>query len=163
MASSQATADINCEPIAEKTISITWPSVSATAWGQFLGRLYAIPYGVPIFNVGNLCILLSILVAVPLYLWNFIPKYGTRYRITSRRILIERGASATVEQALPLDGFDKVTVTVRSGQEWFRSADVTFSRGGEPVLDLPGVPYPIGFVKTCEQAQSAFQFSRSTP
>jgi len=159
MASIPATAKPARDSELEKTILVTWPSVSATAWGQFLGRWYANPYGVPVFNVGNLCVLLSIPIAVPLYLRNFAPRFATRYRITNRRILVERGVKGNIEKALSLDEFDQVTFSTKPGQAWFRSADVTFFNTGEPILELPGVPYPTGFVKTCRNAQAAFRFA----
>ncbi|MEW4453148.1 PH domain-containing protein [Bremerella sp. JC817] len=141
----------------ESTALIVWPSVSATSWGQFLGRLYDIKTGIPVFNVGNLMVLASIPVAIPLYLWNVLPVVGTRYRITNRHINVERGVSGVVERQIALDEFDRMEIDEQPGQAWFRSADLIFYLKDEEVFRLAGVPYPKVFRASCQKAMMTYR------
>ncbi len=136
----------------ESTLQIVWPSVSASRTGQMLGRLYENKTGFSIFTIGNLLVLLSIPIAVPLYLWNALPVVGTRYCITNRHVNVERGIQGTMERQIALDAFDQIEIRQQPGQAWFRSADLVFLRGEEVAFTLPGVPYPEVFRSACQKA-----------
>lgn len=153
----QAIAGLSLSSQQESTALIVWPSVSATSIGQFLGRLYANKAGVSFFSVGNLFVLLSIPVAIPLYLWNVLPVVGTRYRITNRHVNVERGVQGVMERQIALDAFDQIEVRQQPGQAWFRSADLVFFKGEEEVFSLPGVPYPEGFRTACQKASMTYR------
>ncbi|QDU77578.1 hypothetical protein Pan97_46500 [Bremerella volcania] len=153
----QAIAGLSLSSEQESTALIVWPSVSATTIGQFLGRLYEKKGGVSFLNVGNLFVLLSIPIAIPLYLWNVLPMVGTRYRITNRHVNVERGVQGVLERQIALDQFDQIEVRQLPGQAWFRSADLIFFMGEEEVFSLPGVPYPEGFRTACLKASMTFR------
>lgn len=161
----QAIAGLSLSSQHESTAIVVWPSVSATDTGQALGKLYEKKDGTGIFTLGNLFVLLSIPIAIPLYLWNFLPVVGTRYRITNRRILIERGIQGTTEKEIGLDQFDRIEIQQKPGQVWFRSADMIFWQtaksdgieGETEVLRLPGVPYPEVFQAACKKAAMTFR------
>ncbi|MBA2117118.1 PH domain-containing protein [Bremerella alba] len=153
----QAIAGLTLSSQHESTALIVWPSVSATSIGQFLGRLYEKKAGVSFFTVGNLFVLLSIPIAVPLYLWNALPVVGTRYRITNRHVNVERGIQGAMERQIALDEFDQIEVRQLPGQAWFRSADLVFFKGGQQVFALPGVPYPESFRAACNKAAMTFR------
>lgn len=153
----QAIAGLSLSSQQESTALIVWPSVSATSFGQFLGRLYEKKAGLGFLTVGNLFVLLSIPIAIPLYLWNVLPVVGTRYRITNRHINVERGVQAIMERQIALDQFDQIEIQQQPGQAWFRSADLVFSRGEEEVFSLLGVPYPEGFRTACQKASMTYR------
>lgn len=147
----------------EATALVVWPSVSATPIGQFLGRLYEKREGTGVLTLGNLFVFLSIPIAVPLYLANVLPVIGTRYRITNRSILVERGVQAVVERQVALDQFDRIEIDQKPGQAWFRSADMIFWRNSSPeaseveVFRLAGVPYPESFQAACRKAAMTYR------
>ena len=153
----QAIAGLSLSSQKESTALIVWPSVSATSTGKFLGRLYAKRSGVSIFTLGNLFVLLSIPIAIPLYLWNVLPVLGTRYRITNRHVNVERGLQGEMERQILLDEFDQIEVHQQPGQAWFRSADLVFLKGKEEVFFLSGVPYPEGFRTACQKAAMTYR------
>lgn len=153
----QAIAGLSLSSQRESTALIVWPSVSATSIGQFLGRMYEKKAGVSVVNVGNFFVLLSIPIAIPLYLWNVLPGVGTRYRITNRHVSIERGVQGEMERQIALDQFDQIEIRQKPGQAWFRSADLVFLKGAEEVFLLPGVPYPEGFRAACNKASMTFR------
>lgn len=147
----------------ESTALVVWPSVSAKPMGQYLGRLYEKKEGVGLFTLGNFFVLLSIPIAIPLYLANVLPVVGIRYRITNRSILVERGVQAVVERQIALDEFDYIKIDQKPGQAWFRSADMIFFRTvspeveGEEVFRLAGVPYPESFQAACRKAAMTYR------
>ena len=153
----QAIAGLSLSSQHESTALIVWPSVSATSTGQFLGRLYEKKAGISFFTLGNLFVLLSIPIAIPLYLWNVLPVVGTRYRITNRHVNVERGVQGVMERQIALDGFDQIEIRQQPGQAWFRSADLVFIQGEQEVFSLPGVPYPEGFRAACNKAAMTYR------
>ena len=163
----QAIAGLSLSSQHEATAIVVWPSVSAAEIGQKLGKLYEKKEGRGVFTLGNLFVLLSIPLAIPLYLWNFLPVVGTRYRITNRRVIVERGIQGGSEREVGLDQFDRIEIVQKPGQAWFRSADMIFwqkqpsTAGGEQqeleVLRLPGVPYPDVFRAACQKAAMTYR------
>lgn len=151
---------------------MVWPSISAGAWGQWLGRVYLNRLGVRIGGVrltlGWLAVIVTAPFAALLYLGRKAPRKplvffgpvnrdGVRYRLTTQRLLVEHPFekdSPPVAQ-LSIAGFDTVDIDVQPGQEWFRSGDVVFSQGGEERLRLAGVPRPEPFVRTMLKTQQA--------
>ncbi|PQO33739.1 PH domain-containing protein [Blastopirellula marina] len=164
----QAIAGLSLSSQHEATAIVVWPSVSATETGQMLGRLYEKKEGVGIFSLGNLLALLSIPIAIPLYLWNFLPVVGTRYRITNRQVIVERGIQGVAEKQIGLDQFDRIEIEQKPGQAWFRSADMIFWQTKSPesadgrreemeVFRLAGVPYPEVFRAACQKASMTYR------
>jgi hypothetical protein len=141
----------------ESTIMTTWPSMGATAFGQTLGRAYGIRAGLGnILTVGNLIALAAIPQALLLYLLNILPWSCRRYRLTNRRLVVEKGLNAKVDKEVPLDKFDAVEVIVHPGQEWYRCGDLTFLNGKVETFRLVGVPHPESFRQTCLKAARGY-------
>ncbi len=161
----QAIAGLSLSSQHESTAIVVWPSVSASETGQMLGRLYEKKDGVGVFTLGNLFAVLSIPLAVPLYLWNFLPVVGTRYRITNRQVIVERGIQGSAEKQIGLDQFDRIEINQKPGQAWFRSADMIFWQTTSPdgeqqereVFRLAGVPYPDVFRAACQKAAMTYR------
>lgn len=153
----QAIPGLSISQQREATALVVWPSVSATAAGRFLGRLYEMRWGVPVFNLGTLFLVLSIPVALPLYLANFLPGVGTRYRITNRRIAVQRGLGDNIQREIGLDQFDRIEIEQRPGQAWFRAGDLCFFEGDRETFHLAGVPYPQVFRTACLKGSMTFR------
>src|SRR5256885_8938343 len=137
-AMSTATAPAPTEPIAgvvpaeirEVTVMTVWPSVAKYGLGRALGALFAIRWpDVYIFRLGNLIALLSIPIALVLFFMRIAPVVGTRYRLTNRRIIVERGLTGVEDKAVDLDRFDSINIDVQPGQAWYDAGDLVFKLG----------------------------------
>lgn len=133
-----------------------WPSVAATGLGQLLGRVYRIREGFGPLSIGRLALLATIPVGLTLYLSMRLPWAIRRYRLTNRRVTIERGINPQVEQYVDLDRFDAIDVVVSPGQEWYAAGDLVFRRGPIETLRLPGVSRPESFRRVCLEARQAY-------
>lgn len=159
----QAIAGLSLSSQHEATALVVWPSVSATSIGKSLGRLYQRQEGWGLLRLGHLFALASIPIAIPLYLANVLPVIGTRYRITNRRVLVERGVAAVVEREIGLDQFDRIEIEQQPGQAWFRSADLVFWADGAgegeaaEVFRLAGVAYPESFRAACRKGAMTYR------
>ena len=142
--------------VAEATVMTVYPSVASTGLGQALGRLYRIKSGIGPVSIGRLMLLATIPIGLMLYLSLRIPWAIRRYRLTNRRICIERGVNPQVEQYVDLDRFDAIDVIVAPGQEWYAAGDLVFRRGQIETLRLPGVSRPESFRQTCLKVRQSY-------
>jgi hypothetical protein len=133
-----------------------WPSVASTSLGRSLGRLYRIREGFGPVSVGRLALLATIPLGLMLYLSMRIPWAIRRYRLTNRRVMIERGINPQVEQYVDLDRFDAIDLVVSPGQEWYAAGDLIFRRGPIETLRLSGVSRPESFRQTCLKTRQAY-------
>src|SRR5256885_17017762 len=161
---STATAPSFVQPIAgvapaeirETTVMTVWPSVAKYAIGRTLGQLYAIRWPeVYIFRLGNLLALLFIPVSLVLFFVRIAPGIGTRYRLTNRRIIVERGLTSKEDKAVDLDRFDAVEIDVLPGQAWYHAGDLVFKLGNVETFRLEGVSRPAAFRETCLKSNLA--------
>lgn len=174
----QAIAGVVPPESGEVTIMEVWPSLAALGGGRFWGRLYgnrsgATVPGTPIvLSIGKIIALLSIPLVLPIYFlmllpcFLYLPKLGPlprvfvsnpwarRYRLTNRRVIIER-ASGEVEASVGLENFDQIDVEVLPGQEWYPAGELIFRQGKVETFRLSGVPRPETFRQTCLKAQRA--------
>ena len=152
---SQAISGVSPSTLSEVTVMTVWPSIGGTPMGQTLGRLFQIRLGFPpIFTLGHLIALASIPLAIPLYFSRLL----YRYRLTNRRVLVERGPGAKVVRSVNLDEFDTIDVSVFPGQEWYPCGELVFRKGKLETLRLSGVQRPETFKQTCLKAQRAYVF-----
>lgn len=161
---STATVSLSAQPIAgvtpaeirETTIMTVWPSVAQYGLGKMLGSLYAIRWpDIYFFRFGNLIALLSIPVALVLFFMRIAPGMGTRYRLTNRRIIVERGLMSVEDKSVDLDRFDTITIDMKPGQEWYDAGDLVFHLGNVETFRLAGVSRPAAFRETCLKAHMA--------
>jgi hypothetical protein len=157
----QAIAGVTVPAEKEATVMTVWPSVAAMSLagiplGLILGRLYAMKGGFYIFTVGNLMCLLSIPLALVLYLKRIGPFVGRRYRLTNRRIIVERGLSAKEEKSIQLDHFDNIEIAVRPGHEWYHAGDLVFRKGTVEKFLLTGVSRPEAFRQVCWKTHQGY-------
>ncbi len=157
----QAIAGVAPTDGAEVTVMTVWPSVASMRLvgfpiGRMLGRLFGIKAGIYIFTLGNLFCLLSIPIAIILYFKRIGPFVAMRYRVTNKRIVVERGLTGQVEKSIELDRFDKVEIEVESGYEWYDSGDLVFRQGEVERFRLEGVSRPEAFRQVCWKSSQAF-------
>lgn len=151
----QAITGVTPSDLEEATIMTVWPSMAALPAGRFLGRLCGIRSGVgSILTVGNLIALASIPAAAGLFFFNLLA-VGRRYRLTNRRVVVERGPRGKAERSVSLDDFDAIDVQVLPGQEWFPAGELIFRKGQVETFRLSGVLRPATFQQTCLKAQRA--------
>jgi len=142
--------------IREVTVMTVWPSVAKYALGRSLGSLFAIRWpDVYIFRLGNLIALLSIPIALVLFFVRIAPGIGTRYRLTNRRIIVERGLTSVEDKAVDLDRFDRIDIDVLPGQAWYHAGDLVFKLGNVETFRLEGVSRPAAFRETCLKSHLA--------
>jgi hypothetical protein len=139
----------------EVTTMTVRPSVSVYWLGRCLGQLYAIKAGTYIFTLGNFIALASIPIALKLYFLRLLPWLGIRYRLTNRRVIVQRGLSARDNRWVDLDRFDRIDVVVQPGQAWYHAGDLVFRLGEVETFRLGAVSRPETFRHTCLAAQRA--------
>jgi hypothetical protein len=79
-----------------------------------------------------------------------------RYRLTNRRVIVERGINPKIEQYVDLNRFDTIDVEVDPGQEWYAAGDLIFRRGPVETLRLSGVSRPESFRQTCLKVRQSY-------
>ena len=158
---SAAAALESCATV-EVTAMITWPTIGATEPGRLVGRLAAIRAGWPRFlTVGMLMAVATIPLSLAVYVWQLMPYIYRRYRITDRRIVVDKGLSLVEDRSIGLDQFDEIRIVVLPGQEWLRSGELVFFRDGQEVFRLPGVSRPVPLREVCLKARAALVGVRS--
>lgn len=158
---SQAIAGVAPVDKAETTVMTVWPSVAAVRLlgipvGKILGRFLNIQAGFYVFTVGNLIALLSVPIGMILYLKRVGPFVGMRYRVTNRRIIVERGLSNQEERAIEYDRFDNIEVDIDPGDEWYKAGDLVFKNGEVERFRLEGVSRPESFRQVCWKSRQAY-------
>ncbi len=134
---------------------IVWPTIGATRIGRWIGRLCGIRTGYGFFTLGKLFALATIPISLVLYFWKVLPYVGRRYRLTSRRVVIQKALPPADLASIGMDQFDAIQIEVLPGQAWLRTGELLFMRQGQEVFRLSGVPWPEVFRHTCLKAQTA--------
>ncbi len=167
----QPIAGVAPSQLKEVTVMTVWPSLSATAFGRFWGRLFAIElgfraFGVPI-TIGRLMALVSIPFMVALYFLMRLPRFPGviigiknpfcwQYRLTNRRVIVENPFGGGEQKSVALDRFDSIEVVVEPGQAWFKAGDLVFRHGQTETYRIWAVPRPETFRQTCLKAHQSF-------
>jgi hypothetical protein len=154
----------------EVTTMTVWPSLSATSFGRFWGRLFAVEAGFRVFGVpvtlGRLLVLISIPFMLALYFLMRLPRFpfvliGIRnpmcwhYRLTNRRLVMENPFGGEIK-SVALDRFDAIDVSVEPGQAWFRAGDLVFRLGQVETFRIWAVLRPETFRQTCMKARQSY-------
>jgi hypothetical protein len=165
----QAISGIAPSQLKEVTVMTVWPSLSATTFGRWWGRLYAQDVGFRVFGVpltlGRLMALASIPFMLPLYFLMRVPRIfffvGPRnplcwqYRLTNRRVVVENFLAGEIK-SVALDRFDSIEIVVEPGQAWFKAGDLVFRQGSTETFRIWAVPRPETFRHTCLKARMSF-------
>ncbi len=155
-ASQQSIAGVTPPGTAEVPVRTAWPSVGGTGLGRMLGRLYGMQAGIGPLRLGRLCLLATIPLGLMLYLGMRLPWAIRRFRVTNRRVTMDRGISPKVEQYVDFDRFDSIELVVHSGQEWFDCGDLVFRQGAIETLRLAGVCRPEPFRRICLEVRQSY-------
>ena len=152
----QAIAGVSPAETKEMTVMTVWPSVAQYGLGRTLGTLYAIRWpDVYIFRLGHLLALAFIPVSLVLFFMRVAPFIGRRYRLTNRRIIVERGIAGVEEKSIDLDRFDSISTEILPGQGWYDAGDLVFRQGNVETFRLAGVSRPEAFRQTCLKSHMA--------
>ncbi len=140
----------------ETTVTVVWPTIGATRLGRWVGKLAGLRLPCdPLHLLGRSMAAASIPVTLCVFFWQVLPFVARRYRVTDRRIIVQRGLKGVDERAVGLGEFDSVEIDVLPGQTWLRAGDVVFRNSGQEVLRLSGVPSPEAFRVLCRDVQRA--------
>lgn len=138
----------------ETTVMTVWPSNAKYALGRLLGQAYEITFpDVYIFRLGNLFALASIPVALVLFFLRIAPFVATRYQLTNRRVVVQRGLMGKDERWVEHDRFDSISIEVQPGQAWYDAGDLIFKQGNTETFRLEGVSRPEAFRQTVMKTQ----------
>lgn len=157
---SQPVAGVAPSQLSEVTAMTVWPSIAAIGPGRWLGRVCMIQAGrgfLP-FNLtlGKLLAFALIPVALVLFAGGIAPGVALRYRLTNRRLLVEKGLRPAEVRSVSLDRFNNIEIEVLPGQEWYPAGDLIFRLDQIETFRLQGVPRPETFRHTCLKAQQSF-------
>jgi len=152
----QPIAGVSPSNLDETTTMLVWPSICTYGIGRLLGIGYAIDAGVSVLTLGNLLALASVPVALALYFLRVAPFMGVRYRLTNRRVTVERGLQGTVEKSVSFDRFDEIEIEVQPGYDWFKAGDLVFMHQGSETFRLEAVVRPEAFRHCCLKSQRAY-------
>jgi hypothetical protein len=154
----QAIAGVTPAAMKEVTVMTVWPSVARFAPARIAAdTLFGIKLGAMTFTLGNLIALMLAPLGALLYLAAVAPGIGTRYRVTNRRVIVERGMIGSKEgKSIRLDGFDRIDLEVLPGQGWYDAGELIFRQGDTEVFRLPGVSRPEAFRQVCLKSRTAF-------
>ena len=140
----------------ESTLTVRWPTITATAPGRWAGRFATIgPDFGTVVSLGTLLSIATLPVSLAVYAWQLMPFVARRYRLTDRRIVIQRGLTPVDGDSIGYDEFDAIEVETLAGQEWLHAGELVFRRDGKEVLRFSGVSRPEVFRQVCLEAQNA--------
>ena len=152
----QPIAGVTPSSTREVTVMTEFPTLGSYAAGRLIGTLCAMRAGFGFFTLGKLLALLMIPVALPLFAFSLLPGVLTRYRVTNRRVIVQKGLRAIDQRWVDLDRFDSIDVEVLPGQKWYRAGDLIFRNGQIETFRLAGVPIPEAFRRTCLAAHRGY-------
>ena len=141
---------------AESTLTVRWPTITATAPGRLVGRLASLDYGFgTILTFGVLTSVATLPISLAVYAWQLMPFLARRYRLTDRRIMIQRGLTPADGPSIAYEDFDSIEVETLPGQAWLHTGDLVFKQSDKEVFRLAGVSRPEIFRQICLDAQDA--------
>jgi uncharacterized membrane protein YdbT with pleckstrin-like domain len=170
----QAIMGIIPPDVAEARLRYRWPSVARygapaklgnsiiqAARGLVLGVIkmpfiLAAILVLPATILAFLIALSAYLLLAPFFFAKVMPITMTRYMITNRRVMIQKGWSLKPDGEVPLEKIEAVRVVPGSEQAFFNSADLELVSDGRVALTLRGVPEAEHFKINIENAYLAW-------
>jgi hypothetical protein len=114
----------------EALLRTAWPAVTRWPAIATLGRLLMWPI---------VTAPLAGLLLAPLYFGKVVPGFGTRYVLTNRRLMVQRGLNWRPVQEIALADIDEVAVRTDANSAFYGAAQLDFVSRGAVKLSLPGV------------------------
>ena len=148
----------------EAEITVSYPSVAATAAGQRIGAICnAIPlktYGVPwprlLIALPLWLVVVPIALVVALTLYALIKIGGNRYVLTNRNLQVRKLIGVQTFSSTPLADIKDVVIQELPGQSFYKAADLVAVGGDRKTLvRLAGVQRPEVFRQTILEARDA--------
>jgi hypothetical protein len=154
----QAVMGIIPPQVAEARLTYRWPSVARFPAPARLGNaiiqtaknlIFAVirmPFVVaallivPVTVLATFIAFVAYLMLAPLYFSKVMPVMMTKYVLTNRRIMSQRGWSNRVVAEVPLERIQEVRIVADSEQPFYLAADLEIIADGKVALTLPGVP-----------------------
>jgi len=136
----------------EALVRVAWPAVTAIPPVATLGRK---------FICSIVLAPLGWLLMLPFYFKKILPFIATRYALTNRRLMLQRGLKPKAVQEIPLADIEEVRVVSDGNSEFFRAATLEVLSKGQVKLTLPGVPEPEAFRRAILNACLAWVPGRS--
>ena len=140
----------------EVTVMTVYPTLGATAPGRMMGRLCGVRTGYGFFSLGKVFALLLIPFAIGLFFFVLAPGVLRRYKLTNRRVIVQKGWKHVDARWVDFDRFDAIDIEVQPGQEWYPAGDLIFRRGNVETFRLEGVSRPETFRHTCLAARRGY-------
>lgn len=122
--------------LGEAVIRQAWPSVAAVPPVAGLGRVLICSI---IFAP------LGWLLLAPFYFKKILPLLATRYTLTNRRLMIQRGLKPKPSREIALADIDDVRIEYDGNSAFFRAATLHILSKGQIKLTFSGVPGPESF------------------
>jgi hypothetical protein len=140
----------------ENTLTVRWPTITATKPGRLVGRWATVgpDFGTTV-SLGTLLSVVALPISLAVYAWQLMPFVARRYRLTDRRIVVQRGLTPVEHASIAYDAFDAIEVETLPGQAWLHAGELIFKRAGQEVFRLSGVSRPEVFRQVCLEAQNA--------
>jgi hypothetical protein len=160
LAENQPIAGVAPPEATEVTVMVVYPTLGAYSMGRLMGRLCNLKLGFGFFTLGKLFALLLIPIAVPVFFFTLLPGVIRRYRLTNRRVVVQKGLRCIDERWVDFDRFDAIDIEVLPGQEWFPAGDLIFRQGTIETFRLAGVSRPETFRHTCLAARRGYLGAR---
>lgn len=127
----QAVTGVTPPQLEEATIRVAWPSVTAVPAVASLGRvLLSSRIGAPV----------AWLLLAPIYFRKILPFLASRYTLTNRRIMIQRGLKPQASKEVALTDIEDVRLVPDANSDYYRAANLEIVARGQVALTLPGVP-----------------------
>ena len=140
--------------LGEVVSATVWPTIGDTRLGRIVGTLAGNRTGKGFFTLGRLLAVVCIPVALAVYVWQLLPPGICRYRLTNRRIILQRTSD-------PRPGVHRVGGVRRDparprvpGQDYL-NGELVFLRDGSEVFRLASIPRPDTFREVCLKARTA--------
>jgi hypothetical protein len=132
----QAVTGVTAPETGEAIIRQVWPSVARFPPVAGLGRILTRSIiGAPV----------AWLMMAPFYFVKILPGVATRYTLTNRRLMIQRGLMPKATKELELAAIQGVRVKRDGNSDFYRAGDLEILSQNQVVLILPGVPEPESF------------------
>ncbi len=147
----EAVAGVWPVELGEAHVTQTFPSISASGIGRFLGLIFSLPFPIG-FMIHLLTVPIPVLVAITMF---FFGRFR-RYQLTSTRVRIRRGIRDQAGPQVLLSELEDVRLVVRPGQTFYRAADLELVSGGRVALTLAGVPVADAFRHNIIESRDAF-------
>lgn len=158
-ATKQAIAGVAPRQLGEVTVMTVWPTLASLGPGRMLGLLYArnvqSAWG-NLLTFKNLVVLVTLPIPILLWTWTILPFRCLRYRLTNRRLIIERGYTSVEVASVGLDQFDTIETQILPGQSFYHAGDLVFKRGPIETFRLQGVSRPETYRQTCLKAHQSY-------